>query len=357
MGLGHMQGEKRKIKVLVVDDSAVIRKLVSSLLEKDGDIEVVGTAIDGDFAIGKVEQLKPDVVTLDVDMPRMDGMTALSHIVSRHRVPVIMLSSLTARGAELTMKALERGAVDFVCKPKGSASVSEMADDLISKIKGAVRTRAFVMSEECAPRPIERKEPKKSVANRRAEKLVAVGASSGGPHALRYMLPKLPAGFDAGIVVVQHLPETFTGMLARWLDEICEMEVKEAVDGDRVERGKILIAPANSHMRVRRTVIGAEVSVEEGEPVNGHIPSVDVLFKSVAREFGADAVGVLMTGMGSDGAQGLGEIKRAGGHTVAQSRESCSVYGMPRVAEEKGYVERVVSLERMAAYLLEKIGA
>lgn len=351
-----MQGEKRKIRVLVVDDSAVIRKLVTSLLERDGDIEVVGTAIDGDFAIGKVEQLKPDVVTLDVDMPRMDGMTALSQIVSRNKVPVIMLSSLTARGAELTMQALEKGAVDFVCKPKGSGYVGEMADDLISKIKGAVRTRTLVMSGGNASRQVAKKALSRLGSGPGAERIVAVGASSGGPHALRYMLPKLPAGFDAGIVVVQHLPETFTGMLARWLDEICEMEVKEAVEGEMVGRGKILIAPANAHIRVRRTIMGAEVAIYEGEPVNGHIPSVDVLFKSVAKEFGRDAVGVLMTGMGSDGALGLGEIKKAGGHTVAQSRESCSVYGMPRVAQEKGFVERIVSLECMAAYLSERIG-
>jgi len=288
-------------------------------------------------------------------MPRMDGLTALSHIVSKHGIPVIMLSSLTTRGAALTMRALEMGAVDFICKPKAAVQIGEMAGELISKIKAAARSNPVPASAAPA---IRRTTKKKAplVQSAPTEKIVAIGASSGGPHALRYMLPRIPSDFGAAIVVVQHMPESFTAMFAQWLDEICEIEVREARDGDLATPGRALIAPGNAHLRVRRRPLGAEIVLEKGKLVNGHMPSVDVTFTSIAAEYGSDALALLMTGMGSDGAEGLGRIKRAGGHTVAQDKESCAIYGMPRVAIEKSYAERVISLADMADYLISTVG-
>jgi two-component system chemotaxis response regulator CheB len=351
-----MRSETKKIRVLVVDDSALMRKLISNLLEKDPELEVIATAIDGCFGLAKVEQLKPDVVTLDVDMPRMDGLTALAEMVSKHRVPVIMLSSLTTRGAALTMQALETGAVDFVCKPSGPTRLPEMADELVSKIKAAARTNLLALGRASQPGPPVKKRPPVARKGRGHGKVIAIGASSGGPHALRYLLPRIPADLDAGIVIVQHMPESFTAMLAHWLNEICELEVKEAEPGDLALPGKALIAPGSLHMKVRRTPVGCEVLLEGGPLVNGHKPSVDVLFRSVAEEYGALATGIIMTGMGSDGAEGLGEIKAAGGNTLAQDKESCAVYGMPRIAVERGYAGNIVPLTEMASYLAFRVG-
>jgi two-component system, chemotaxis family, protein-glutamate methylesterase/glutaminase len=351
-----MQSDGRKIRVLVVDDSAVMRKLIPDLLDKDPDIEVVATAIDGDFAISKIEQLKPDVVTLDIDMPRMDGITTLSQIVQKHTIPVVMLSSLTTRGAALTMKALEMGAVDFICKPKGGASgVLEMANELVAKVKQAAESKVMPVT---AP-PLLRPDRKKRAQSSRTDgtgKIVAIGASSGGPHALRYLLPRIPADFDAGIVIVQHMPESFTAMLARWLDEICELEVREARDGDLAIPGRALIAPGSAHLKVRKRPLGAEAVLTRGELVNGHMPSVDVLFKSVAEQYGGDSIAVIMTGMGSDGALGTGEVKKAGGHTIAQDKDSCAIFGMPKVAITKGFIDHVIPLSEMAAYLVSRVG-
>jgi two-component system, chemotaxis family, protein-glutamate methylesterase/glutaminase len=352
-GNSDMQVDRKRIKVLVVDDSAVMRRLVASTLESDGDIEVVATAIDGDFALSKIEQLKPDVITLDVDMPRMDGMLALRHIVSRYGIPVIMLSSLTSKGAECTMRALSLGAVDFICKPKGMQQVDSMAEELILKVKGAARNRLSSSTHGLAGADGKRKGVP---VFHNSSKVLAIGASSGGPHALRFLLSRIPVDLDSGIVIVQHMPESFTEMLARWLDEICSLDVKEASDGDAIGSGRVLIAPSGAHMKVKRTALGGKVVLERGGVVNGHMPSVDVLFNSVAEEYGAYSYGLLMTGMGSDGAQGLGEVKRVGGHTIAQDAESCSVFGMPRVAIEKGYACKVVKLSEMADHLISVVG-
>jgi two-component system chemotaxis response regulator CheB len=351
-----MPSEQKKIRVLVVDDSAVMRKLISRLLEGDPEIEVIATAIDGSFALTKAAQLKPDVVTLDVDMPRMDGLTALGELVSKYRTPVIMLSSHTTRGAELTMQALEKGAVDFVCKPSGTARLPEMADELVSKIKAAARTNVAALGNPLPEGARIKKKRLNEQAGKGAGKIVAIGASSGGPHALRSFLPLIPADFDAGIVIVQHMPESFTAMLAQWLNEISYLEVKEAEAGDLALPGRVLIAPGNQHMKVRKTSSGCRVLLEGGAQVNGHKPSVDVLFRSVAQEYGPMATGIIMTGMGSDGAQGLGEIKKAGGNAVAQDKASCAVYGMPRIAVEKGHANKIVPLADMASYLASEVG-
>ena len=351
-----MRVETNKIRVLVVDDSAVMRKLISNLLARDDEIEVIATAIDGDFALGKIEQVKPDVVTLDLEMPRMDGLTTLEHIVTQYRLPVVMLSSFTERGAAATMQALEKGAVDFVCKPKVASQITGLADELISKIKGAARSGVASLNLGLAHAEGKKAKWQWATSSPGNTQVLAIGASSGGPHALRYLLPRLPADFAAPILIVQHLPEAFTAMLARWLDEMCAIEVKEAEAGELALPGRAYLAPARAHMTVKKVTNGAEIQLQPGAPVNGHMPSVDVLFNAVAESFGAAAMAVILTGMGSDGASGLGEIRRAGGHTIAQDEASCAVYGMPRVAVQRGGAKHVLALADIAPHLISRIG-
>jgi len=253
------------------------------------------------------------------------------------------------------MQALEKGAVDFVCKPNGTANLAEMADELISKVKAAARANMSPLSGIPSAAPAS-KTGRTGGQGSGSGRIIAIGASSGGPNALRHLLPRLPADIDAGIVIVQHMPESFTAMLAHWLNEICELSVKEAEPGDLALPGRVLIAPGSLHMKARKTPHGCEVLLDGGALVNGHRPSVDVLFRSVAREFGAHATGLILTGMGGDGAAGLGEIKAAGGHTIAQDKDSSAVYGMPRVATEKGYAEKVLPLIEMPSYLSSRIG-
>jgi two-component system chemotaxis response regulator CheB len=351
-----MSYSKRKIRVMVVDDSAVMRKMIPRLLENDDEIEVVATALDGDFAIMKIEQVKPDVVTLDIDMPRMDGITALRHIVAEYAIPVLMLSSLTTEGAALTLKALQMGAVDFICKPASADRIGEMAAELIAKIKAAARSQVVELSHLESGDSTAKANGSWPIPRGGSRKIVAIGASSGGPNALRFLLPKIPGDLGAGIVIVQHMPEKFTEMLARWLDDICELEVREARDGDLIIPGRALIAPGHAHLKVKRTPQGSVAEVERREPVSGHMPSVDVLFRSVAAEYGANAVAIIMTGMGSDGAAGIGEVQRAGGMTVAQDKESCTIFGMPRAAIDRGFIDKVVPLVDMASYLISTVG-
>jgi two-component system chemotaxis response regulator CheB len=255
---------------------------------------------------------------------------------------------------------LELGAFDFVCKPKVSTQVGDMAEELISRVKGAARSRAVTLIAaengigQVTAAGRKKRRPKSTLHD--SSKIIAIGASSGGPHALRYLLPRIPSDVNAPILIVQHMMESFTPTFVRWLDEICDMEVKEARDGDVAIPGKILVAPGGHHMTVNKTALGAQIVLEGGEAVSGHKPSVDVLFQSVAREYGLLGIGLIMTGMGSDGAQGINEIRKAGGHTVAQDRESCSVYGMPRVAIEKGYIDTVLPLKDMPEYLVSVVG-
>ena len=336
------------VRVLVVDDSALMRKLIPQILQADGSIQVVGTAIDGNFALKKIEELKPQVVTLDLEMPGMSGMQALREITTRYHLPVIVVSSHTTQGASATFKALAMGALDFVAKPHdASAHMQEVAQELINKIKIAAHTEA---PRTPNPLPLSfQKAEKPRVRQRRAPtRIVAIGISTGGPNALQYLLAHLPGDFPGAIVVVQHMPEGFTDMFARRLDECCPLEVKEAQSGDLLLAGRVLICPGNRHMRVRRTAMG-DVAVLGDEPrVNGHRPSVDVLFRSVADEFGPAALAVIMTGMGDDGADAMGAVKAAGGMTIAQDRDSCTVFGMPRAAIERGHAVRVVALDVLA---------
>ncbi len=299
------------IKVLVVDDSALMRKLIPQILERDNMIQVVGTAMDGQFALKKIGDLRPDVVTLDLEMPRMDGMETLREIMKRYGLPVIIVSAHTKAGAAATFRALSIGAFDFVAKPRDvlSAQLEDIAQELSTKIRVAAASRKvkpLPAAAEAAP-PVR----KMKLEHKIAERVVAIGLSTGGPNALRYLLSQLPPEFPAAVLVVQHMPEGFTETLARRLDEDCALDVKEAQSGDLLLSGRVLICPGNRHIKIRRMPLGNVAVLTDDAAVNGHRPSVDVLFRSLAHEFGADGVAVLMTGMGEDGADGMGEVQGA----------------------------------------------
>jgi two-component system chemotaxis response regulator CheB len=340
------------VRVLVVDDSALMRKVIPQILETDNSIQVVGTAMDGNFGLKKIDELKPQVITLDLEMPGMGGLDMLKEIMRRHRIPVIVVSSHTTEGASVTLKALSLGAFDFVSKPNDvSSRMQEVAQELISKIKAAAQSRGIpIHAATDFPVPVPR--PKGKPGEKRAPtKIVAIGISTGGPQSLQYLLAQLPADFPGSIVVVQHMPEGFTEMFARRLDECCSLNVKEAQSGDLLLAGRVLICPGSRHMKLKRLPLGDVAILSDDPRVNGHRPSADVMFKSVAEEFGQRVVGVLMTGMGEDGAHGLGLIKAAGGMTIAQGEQSCVVFGMPKAAIERGHAMRVVELEALASTL------
>jgi len=340
-----------KVRVLVVDDSALMRKLIPRMLEVDQSIEVVGTAMDGNFCLKKIEELKPNVITLDLQMPGMNGIDTLKEIMRRNPLPVIVVSSHSIEGASITFKALGLGAFDFVTKPQDAgAHMADSARELIAKIKAAADCKV-VRPGTLLGMPAR---PQKIAAGKFApvpSKTVAIGISTGGPQALEFLLAQLPPDFPGTILVVQHMPSGFTEMFARRLDELCALRVKEAQSGDVLEAGRVLICPGNRHMTVKRLAMGDVVALNEDVAVNGHRPSVDVLFHSLAQEFGRSCIAVLMTGMGDDGAQGLGAIKKAGGMTIAQSEESCVVFGMPKAAIERGYATRVVALDVLSSTL------
>jgi len=345
-----------RIRVLVVDDSALMRKLIPATLARDPSIEVVGTAMDGAFALKKIEELKPDVVTLDLEMPRMDGMETLRLIMRRAPLPVILLSTHSKEGAYSTLKGLALGAVDFIPKPVDASAghLDTVASQLIDKIKLAKRVVGRKLPPAVVP---EDPRPKKGARPALPpNRIIAIGISTGGPNALQFVLSQIPADFPSSIVVVQHMPEGFTEMFAKRLDECCALDVQEARSGDLLVAGRALVCPGNRHIMVRRMPRGDMVVLSDSPPINGHRPSADVLFHSVAQEFGLTAVGVLMTGMGEDGAEGLGAIKAAGGMTIAQSEDSCVVSGMPRAAILKGYAAKVVPLDSLAGFLVTNYG-
>jgi two-component system, chemotaxis family, protein-glutamate methylesterase/glutaminase len=345
------------IRVLVVDDSALMRKLIPAILARDPSIEVVGTAMDGAFALKKIEELRPDVVTLDLEMPRMDGMETLRLIMRRAPLPVILFSTHSKEGAYSTLKALALGAVDFIAKPTDAAAghLDTIADILIEKIKVAKRAAG----RKLPPATVAIDPPNLNKGARSTlppSRIIAIGISTGGPNALQYVLSQIPADFPCSFVVVQHMPEGFTEMFAKRLDECCALDVSEAKSGDLLTSGRVLICPGNRHMMVRRMPRGDMAVLSDGTPVNGHRPSVDVLFHSVAQEFSLAAVGIIMTGMGEDGAEGLGAIKAAGGMTVAQSEDTCVVGGMPRAAILKGHANKIVPLDALGAFLVSQYG-
>jgi two-component system chemotaxis response regulator CheB len=344
-----MNGDKR-IRVLVVDDSALMRQVISSLLARDPAIEVVGTASDPYVARDKILALRPDVLTLDVEMPRMDGLAFLEKLMRGHAMPVVMVSSLTETGCETTLRALELGAVDFVTKPKVDLRerIGDVAQEIIDKVKAAASARV----RQATPRPHAPQagapRPRPALAGfRTTQQILAIGASTGGTEALREFLTALPP--DApGVVVVQHMPEHFTRAFADRMDTLCTVRVKEAEDGDRLLAGHVIIAPGNHHMRLVRDGATYRVRLSQDPPVNRHRPSVDVLFESCAGAAGRNAVGVIMTGMGDDGARGLLAMRHAGARTLGQDEATCVVYGMPKVAAEMGAVEQALPLARLA---------
>jgi two-component system chemotaxis response regulator CheB len=342
-----------KIRVLIVDDSAAMRQLLTKILESDPGIEVVGTAQDPLYARDKIKDLKPDVLTLDVEMPRMDGITFLEKLMRGHPMPVVMVSSLTQAGCEVTMRALELGAIDFFPKPTIDtlSGVSGGAAEIIAKVKTAARAR--VSPAQTAPSaPQQAPMPSGAAHFRLTNQVIAIGASTGGTEAIRAVLTRLPAD-TPGIVIVQHMPPGFTASFAERMDKLCALGVTEARDGDRVLPGHALIAPGNLHTALQRRGAEYSVRVYMDERVNLHRPSVDVLFDSCALHAGKNAVGVILTGMGDDGARGLRKMRDAGAHTIAQDEASCVVYGMPREAVEHGGAEFIYPLERIARETLK----
>ncbi len=345
---------KKPVRVLVVDDSALMRKLIPKILERDDSIEVVGTAMDGNFGLKKIEDLNPQVVTLDLEMPGLNGIDTLKEIMRRWRLPVIVVSSHSTAGASITLKALTLGAFDFVAKPKDvSARMPEIAEELIKKIRAAAQNGKV--------QPQQLPEEAHSVLRKQRPaaptRIIAIGVSTGGPNALQYLFSQLPVEFSGSILVVQHMPDGFTELFAKRLDESCPIRVKEAQSGDLLVAGRALVCPGNRHMKVKKLPLGNVAVLTEDAPVNGHRPSADVLFKSVAEEFGSQAMAVIMTGMGEDGAAGIGLIRAAGGLTVAQSQKTCVVYGMPKAAIERGYIMRTVDLQDLPNLLQAQCAA
>ena len=337
------------IKVLVVDDSNVVRRICTQVLTAAG-MEVVGSAPDPYVARDLIVQLKPDVVTLDIEMPRMDGLTFLRKLMKHFPIPVVIVSTLTTRGGEVALEAMSAGAVAVICKPSNTTSLQDMADDLVDAVKSVYHARDRVKRK--APPPQVQQVHQTLAAT--SMHLIAIGASTGGTVAIESILQPLPPE-TPGIVMVQHMPAFFTKSFADRLGRMCKMRVREAVDGDLVEVGLALLAPGDKQMVVRAGPRGYVVSVLEGPRVSGHRPSVDVLFRSVAKAAGNKALGVILTGMGSDGAQGLVEMRKAGAHTLGQDEESCVVYGMPKAAFDLGAVERQVSLEQMPHRILASL--
>jgi two-component system, chemotaxis family, protein-glutamate methylesterase/glutaminase len=338
-----------RTKVLIVDDSALVRQLLTELISHDPALEVVGVASDPYAAWEKIKSLRPEVLTLDVEMPRMDGLAFLERLMRARPMPVLMVSSLTEKGCENTLRALELGAVDFVTKPKIDIKNGTigLADEIIAKIKIAARARVRPAQKLGARDEARLSALRTEALARSTQKVVAIGASTGGTEALREVLTALPAD-SPGIVIVQHMPEHFTRAFAQRLDGLSQIRVQEARDGDRILPGHALIAPGNYHMRVVRSGANYNVEVFIAEPVNRHRPSVDVLFYSCARHLGRNAIGVLMTGMGGDGARGLLAMRQVGARTLAQDEATSVVFGMPKEAIELGAVGEVLALNRIA---------
>jgi two-component system chemotaxis response regulator CheB len=342
-----------RFKVLIVDDSALMRQLLTKIIGSDPELEVVGTAGDPFVAREKIKILNPDVLTLDIEMPRMDGLTFLDKLMRGHPMPVIMISSLAGKGADTTLRALSLGAIDYVSKPKLDVTngTIEQAEEIVAKVKVAAKVKVRRPTVSKAP---SAPSPGKSYHFSATHKIVAIGASTGGTEALKDLLSPLPADFP-GIVIVQHMPEAFTHQFADRLDSICKIRVKEAQDGDHILPGHALLAPGGHHMAVVRRGMEYAVHVYRGERVNRHLPSVDVLFSSCARSMGKNALGVLLTGMGADGAKGMLEMKQAGSFNIAQDESTSVVFGMPREAIQLNAVDRVLPLGHIPDALLQRL--
>lgn len=345
------------IKVLIVDDSAIVRKIFAQELSKHPDIVVVGTAPDPYVARDKIVELKPDVLTLDIEMPRMDGLSFLRKLMKYHPLPTIIVSSLTQKNSEMALEAMEYGAVEVLAKPGGSYSVGDMSVQLVEKIRAAAQVHCHTLQKP-------QKEPGRNAVSRTAvlnkslsqttHKIIAIGASTGGTEALKAVLTQIPPN-SPGIVIVQHMPPRFTTAFANRLNGLCQIEVREARNGDTLLPGLALIAPGNYHMLVKRSGARYYVEVKTGPLVCHQRPSVDVLFHSVAQYVAANAVGVILTGMGADGAKGMLEMRQAGARNIAQDEASCVVFGMPKEAIRLGGVEKVVSLPQIPQMVFQML--
>ncbi|MDG5799394.1 chemotaxis response regulator protein-glutamate methylesterase [Marinilabiliaceae bacterium ANBcel2] len=355
----------KKIRVLVVDDSAVVRQSLSSILETDPQIEVMGTAADPLIAVKKIMKEIPDVITLDIEMPRMDGLTFLRKIMSQHPIPVVVISSLTQEGTEVAMKALEYGASEIIGKPAMNAAqffndskiilcdaVKAASQAKLSRLKISNPPAAeIIIPKHTADIIIEKGVTKTKISD--TEKIIVIGASTGGTEAIRKILNAMPPRMP-GIAIVQHMPEGFTKSFAASLNRSSKLEVKEAENGDKLYQGRVLIAPGNFHMLLKRSGKEYSVEIKQGPLVNRHRPSVDVLFRSASRYAGQNATAILMTGMGSDGAKGLLELKEAKAETIAQNKETSVVFGMPREAIKIGAAKKIMGVEELVPYLAKK---
>ena len=354
-----------QIKVIIIDDSAFMRKALSKMLESDTDISVIATARDGAEGLDKIRTLKPDVVTLDVDMPRMDGITALKHIMAENPLPVLMVSSLTKEGAQITLEALDIGAVDFIAKNLADVSlnISKIQEELIQKIKAVSskkRTVRRLAMQKSIKGDISLKKVSRSFSpstfKTRRIGVIAIGVSTGGPKALQAIFRELPADFPVGIIVVQHMPEAFIELFTQRLNNMCPLNIELAKNGDLIRPGRVLIAPVGKHLTVYKPK-PTEVQIKlKDEPIDSlHKPSVDVMMKSVATTFSGRSIGVLLTGMGRDGAEGLKAIKMAHGKTMVQDEETSVVFGMPKAAIDLGAAEHIVPIEKIPGELINMV--
>ncbi|BCS52682.1 chemotaxis response regulator protein-glutamate methylesterase [Geobacter sp. SVR] len=348
-----------KIKVLVIDDSAVIRAILTEILNEADDIEVVGSAADPIFAKTKITSLQPDVITLDVEMPRMDGLTFLDELMHTDPLPVVMVSSLTQKSCDTTLRALELGAVDYVTKPTVDISegIADLAGEIVRKVRIAAKARIRRQALPIVPPAIPIARPFSALDTRRmatTDKLIAIGASTGGTQALTEVIMALPASVP-GVVIVQHMPPLFTKSFAKRLNEMARVTVKEAEHGDRISRGTVYVAPGGKHMSVSRSGAMYHIELSDGPAVNFVKPAVDVLFRSVAKYAGKNAVGVILTGMGEDGARGLKEMREHGALTFAQDEASCVVFGMPKKAIEMGAVDRILPLNLVTRNIMDAV--
>lgn len=349
-----------KKRVLVVDDSAFMRKVISDIIQKDEQLELAGTARNGEDALKKLEELKPDVITLDVEMPKMNGLEALERIMGIQPIPVIMLSSLTQAGADITINALAKGAVDFIPKPGGAISLNlhEVENEILTKIKMASKVNLKQLNHSqpiTKPVTIPKKVIQYSTNCDLEFPLVLIGTSTGGPKALHKVIENLPGGLEAGVLVVQHMPPGFTKSLAQRLDRLTNLHVKEAEAGDKITRGSVYIAPGDYHMQVEFSKCQPIIKLSKDPLVNGHRPSVDALFDSAAQKGIKKVLAVIMTGMGHDGRDGLVKLKKNGCLTIAEAEETCVVYGMPKSAVETGCVDKVVPLYNIAAEIVASL--
>lgn len=366
----HARQQMKKIRVLIVDDSALVRQVLTSIFAQTPDIEVVGSAPDPYIAREKIKQFNPDVLTLDVEMPRMDGVTFLGNLMRLRPMPVVMVSSLTVAGAEVTLRALEYGAVDFVAKPKLDIAegLAEYAEEIVAKVRTAAGARVrplerrvlrapagdpmerlsadAVLSRKPAPRPIPAAFP-----------IIAIGASTGGTEAIKEVLAELPSDLPAAIVVSQHIPAAFSQSFARRVDGITALRVSQADDGQTLLPGHVYIAPGDRHLLVERSGSRYQCRLNDGAPVNRHKPSVDVMLRALVQSAGGNSIGVILTGMGSDGAEGMGELRAAGGTVIAQDEKSSVVWGMPGEVVKRGFADEVLALARIGARLEEIIVA